>query len=53
MNIGPEYIAAIICAFFGYAFVSAVLGMRARYKAKRQDETGSELKSALSFGSEG
>ncbi len=42
MSIGPEHIAAIICAFIGYRLVSAVLGFRLKRSTKNEEKARSD-----------
>ena len=44
MSIGPEHLAAIVCAFVGYGLVSIVLSVRARTKARKEENTKSGSK---------
>jgi DnaJ-domain-containing protein 1 len=40
MTIGPEHIAAVICAVVGYALVSAVLKFSAGRSTKKENNSG-------------
>lgn len=51
MSIGPEHIAAIVCAFIGYALVSAVLGFRARRNSKKGENANPGSKAGADSGS--
>jgi DnaJ-domain-containing protein 1 len=44
MSIGPEHIAAIVCAFIGYGLVSAVLGFRLKRGTRNEEKARSDSK---------